>query len=133
MTLTKDEKRALSVILEHISCYNAINNKGINLPLYYIPKPTHTIEQVLSAAGDIYLDLISSEQLLSSPLYSALYKTKHIFKLFSINSEEELYQLNRYPLILSLLDFDISNTFIGINSGHTSTEEHHQNLINLTK
>lgn len=80
MTLSNKEKASISELLEIIAHDNQINKKAMNLPLYYIPKPTHTLQEILRASADI-LDIIdkpnnNKEGLLYSPLLSALYKTK---------------------------------------------------------
>ena len=75
MELSTHEKAAISELLQIIAQDKQLNNRAIDLPLYYIAKPTHTIKDIIIASKEI-ANNIDFDTILANPLLSALYKTK---------------------------------------------------------
>ena len=68
--MTNIEKASISELLSIIAQDHQLNKKAMNLPLYYIPKPTHTLRDILNASTDII-----NGKAIDSPLHNALHKT----------------------------------------------------------
>jgi len=119
MKLSTQEKAAIATVLHLIQEHPAINNSAIDIPLNYIPKPTHTLIDIIEAS-ELYDTLnFNDPKVIANPLYSAIMKSQIFIvskdklnfdksNILAISLAKYSYDTSKYGLHLFIvIDLDV--------------------------
>ena len=80
MKLSTDEKASISELLHLIAQAKTLNNNALGLPLYYIPKATHSLQEIQQASTHYFTSnskgCLPLDDIIDNPLYRAIRKAQ---------------------------------------------------------